>query len=180
MKRSRSREIALAAIACAVAAVALTLGSYVDFLLAAGYMIAVFAFMIPLTKRMVRGYLLAYAGAVVLSFLFTGFAVGLMQLMPETAEYVRAMHGYAKGELTDPAYNILLGSAYLSYLLGKYRDIDTALAAYNAGEGRVSLWLRDEAYSQDGKTILSTPFPETNGYLKKVKKNFKIYRILYR
>lgn len=107
-------------------------------------------------------------------------AVGLMQLMPETAEYVRAMHGYAKGELTDPAYNILLGSAYLSYLLGKYRDIDTALAAYNAGEGRVSLWLRDEAYSQDGKTILSTPFPETNGYLKKVKKNFKIYRILYR
>lgn len=107
-------------------------------------------------------------------------AVGLMQLMPETAEYVRAMHGYAKGELTDPAYNILLGSAYLSYLLGKYRDIDTALAAYNAGEGRVSLWLRDEAYSQDGKTILSTPFPETNGYLKKVKNNFKIYRILYR
>ena len=107
-------------------------------------------------------------------------AVGLMQLMPETAEYVRAMHGYAKGELTDPAYNILLGSAYLSYLLGKYRDIDTALAAYNAGEGRVSLWLRDEAYSQDGKTILSPPFPETNGYLKKVKKNFKIYRILYR
>ena len=85
MKRSRSREIALAAIACAVAAVALTLGSYVDFLLAAGYMIAVFAFMIPLTKRMVRGYLLAYAGAVVLSFLFTGFAVGLMQLLPLAA-----------------------------------------------------------------------------------------------
>lgn len=107
-------------------------------------------------------------------------AVGLMQLLPETAEYVRAMYGYAEGKLTDPAYNIRLGSAYLSYLLKKYQDLGTALAAYNAGEGRVLLWLRDETYSKDGKVILCTPFPETNGYLKKVKKNLKIYQILYR
>ena len=106
-------------------------------------------------------------------------AVGLMQLMPETAEYVRAMHGYAKGELTDPAYNILLGSAYLSYLLGKYRDIDTALAAYNAGEGNVFLWLKNSDYSDDGITLKAIPFPETAGYVEKINETFKIYKKLY-
>ena len=81
-KQSRSFEIALAAIACAVAALALTLGSYVRFLLAAGYLIAVFALMVPLSKGQVVGYALAYAGAVVLSFLFTGFVLGIMQILP--------------------------------------------------------------------------------------------------
>lgn len=84
-KQSRSSEIALAALTCAVAAVSLTLGSFVDFLLAAGYMIAVFALMVPLTQRLVRGYLLAYAGTVILSFLFTGFALGILQLLPFAA-----------------------------------------------------------------------------------------------
>ena len=81
-KQSRSFEIALAAIACAVAALALTLGSYVRLLLAAGYLIAVFALMVPLSKGQVVGYALAYAGAVVLSFLFTGFVLGIMQILP--------------------------------------------------------------------------------------------------
>ena len=81
-KQSRSFEIALAAIACAVAALALTLGSYVDFLLAAGYLIAVFALMIPLAKGQILGYCLAFAGAVILSFLFTGFVLGIMQILP--------------------------------------------------------------------------------------------------
>ena len=86
MKRqSRSFEIALAALVCAVGAVSLTLGSFVDFLLAMGYMIAVFALMVLLTKRLVRGYLLAYAGMVILAFLFTGFAMGIFQLLPFVA-----------------------------------------------------------------------------------------------
>ena len=86
MKRqSRSFEIALAALVCAVGAASLTLGSFVDFLLAMGYMIAVFALMVLLTKRLVRGYLLAYAGMVILAFLFTGFAMGIFQLLPFVA-----------------------------------------------------------------------------------------------
>ena len=86
MKRqSRSFEIALAALVCAVGAASLTLGSFVDFLLAMGYMIAVFALMVLLTKRLVRGYLLAYAGIVILAFLFTGFAMGIFQLLPFVA-----------------------------------------------------------------------------------------------
>ena len=83
MKRqSRSFETALSAIACAVAVISLTLGAYVDFLLAAGIVVAVFALMVPLSKEFIWGYLLAFAASVILSFLFTGFAVGVMRLLP--------------------------------------------------------------------------------------------------
>ena len=54
---------------------ALTAGGYVDFLLAAGYLIAVFALMIPLSKNEYWGALLAHFGAVILAFLFCGFAI---------------------------------------------------------------------------------------------------------
>ena len=83
MKRqSRSFETALSAIACAVAVISLTLGAYVDFLLAAGIVVAVFALMVPLSKEFIWGYLLAFAASVILSFLFTGFVVGVMRLLP--------------------------------------------------------------------------------------------------
>ena len=83
MKRqSRSFEIALSAIGCAVAVCALTLGAYVDFLLAAGFLIAVFALMVPVAKDFVWGYVLALIATVILSFLFTGFVVGVMRLLP--------------------------------------------------------------------------------------------------
>lgn len=84
-KQSRSFEIALSATACAVAALALTLGSYVRFLLAAGYLIAVFALMVPLSKEQLLGFGLAWAGALILAFLFTGFVLGVMQLLPFAA-----------------------------------------------------------------------------------------------
>ncbi|MBR7186462.1 MAG: hypothetical protein IKD43_03125 [Clostridia bacterium] len=81
MKRpSQSFEIALSAIACAVAAVSLTLGSYVDFLLAAGYLFAIFALMVPLSKDYLWGSLLAFVGASLLAFLFCGFAI--FQVLP--------------------------------------------------------------------------------------------------
>ena len=83
MKRSsHSFELALSAIACAVAVCALTLGSYVDALLAAGTIVAVFALMVPLAKDMVRGYLFAFFGASALALLFTGFVVGVMRILP--------------------------------------------------------------------------------------------------
>lgn len=74
-KPTKSFEIALSAIACAVAAVALTVGCYVDFLLGAGYIIAVFAMQIPLSKDFWWGSLLAAVGAFLLSFLFYGFSI---------------------------------------------------------------------------------------------------------
>lgn len=76
MKRpSKSFEIALSAIACAFAAITLTLGAYVDVLLAAGYLLAVFALMVPLSKEFVWGCALAFIGASLLSFLSSAFKI---------------------------------------------------------------------------------------------------------
>lgn len=96
-------------------------------------------------------------------------AVGLMQLLPSTAA---AMKPDAEIDLFDPATNITLGVKYLAYLIKKFNDTDTALFAYNAGEGNVSRWL-----SEQGKTKLtSCPFKATNAYVDKIKKSMKYYR----
>lgn len=107
-------------------------------------------------------------------------AIGLMQILPSTAAFMRERYHMDEGSLFDPHYNLLIGAKYLSYLENRFSDLDTVIMAYNAGEGRVSLWLKDKRYSPDGKKLTSTPFAETNAYLKKVKKNFLIYRIFYR
>ncbi len=74
MKRpSKSFEIVLSAIATAVAALSLTMGSYVGFMMAGGYVLAVFALMLPLSKQFWWGALIAYAASCILAFLFCGF-----------------------------------------------------------------------------------------------------------
>ena len=81
MKRPlKSFEIALSAIACAFSALALTLGSYVEVLLAAGYLLAVFALMVPLSKEFIWGNALAFIGASLLAFLFN--MGGILRLVP--------------------------------------------------------------------------------------------------
>lgn len=107
-------------------------------------------------------------------------AVGLMQLLPETAKFICAREGfpYEEEKLTDGEYNAKLGCAYLGYLLEKF-SVREAIAAYNAGEGRVRAWLDDPAYSADGVTISVIPFPETERYVKKVMKFRKIYEFYY-
>lgn len=71
MKRtSKSYEIALSAISCAIAAAALILGGYVDVLLGFGIIIAVFAVMIPLGERLTWGGVLCYLGAALLALPF--------------------------------------------------------------------------------------------------------------
>jgi soluble lytic murein transglycosylase len=53
------------------------------------------------------------------------------------------------------------------------------LAAYNAGEGTVREWLKNEAYSSDGVILRNVPYAETKGYMKKIKKYYTIYRKIY-
>lgn len=109
-------------------------------------------------------------------------AIGLMQLMPSTAEFVCSMHdiGFEPERLTEGEYNMRLGCLYLEYLLGRFACRETAIAAYNAGEGVVDKWLREKKYSRDGERLRKIPYPETARYVKKVEKNFRIYRFLYR
>lgn len=103
-------------------------------------------------------------------------AVGLMQLMPATAEYIAQKNGleYDSACLTEPEYNITLGTAYFSYLLEIFGDTDTAICAYNAGPNKVKEWLQNDEYSKNG-VLLSTPYPATNYYLAKIRQNVQIY-----
>ena len=109
-------------------------------------------------------------------------AIGLMQLMPSTAEEIAGRLGveYDSTMLTDPETNIAYGSFYLNYL---YRNLgenwETACAAYNAGIGKVSGWLKDSKYSDDGVSLKSIPIAETDNYVKRINKYKQKYKELY-
>lgn len=108
-------------------------------------------------------------------------AVGLMQLMPETAKYIcgKISEEYDGERLKEPEFNIMLGVYYLSYLQKRFDNVSEALAAYNAGEGRVAEWLRGAEYSEDGKTLKKIPIKETDDYVKKVLRAIDKYERLY-
>lgn len=108
-------------------------------------------------------------------------AVGIMQIKPSTAEYICAREkiAFEAEKLKDGAYNTALGCRYLAYLMERFPVRETALAAYNAGEGTVARWLADRMYSSDGITLDEIPYAETRGYVKKIKKFMKIYRFYY-
>ena len=107
-------------------------------------------------------------------------AVGLMQLMPDTAKFIAQKNGivFSKNRLIEPEYNITLGTAYIKYLVDIFGDTDTALCAYNAGPTRVKEWLLDPEFS-DGERLYSTPYKATNYYLTKIKQNITIYTKFY-
>jgi soluble lytic murein transglycosylase len=112
-------------------------------------------------------------------------AKGLMQVLPSTAQYAarRAGVGYDYGRLiSDPAYNLQLGSAYLGELIDdEGGSVEMALAAYNAGAGRVAQWV--QAFG-DPRTaavdpvdwIERIPFDETRDYVERVAENIAVYR----
>ena len=81
-------------------------------------------------------------------------AIGLMQLLPETAKGIAARTGGSKfrvADLYDPEINVRYGAWYLRHLIQRYGDERTALAAYNAGEATVDPWL------ERGRPSSSTP-----------------------
>lgn len=104
-------------------------------------------------------------------------AVGLMQILPMTAEWVDQKIGINldKNNLFEPSVNIEIGTYYLAYLLNIFDNVDNVICAYNAGLGNVQKWLANEEYSLDGETLTNIPFEETSNYLIKVKKCLKVY-----
>ena len=114
-------------------------------------------------------------------------AIGLMQMMPSTFEWLTKdvlRDHLSSGMLYDPETNIKYGTYYLSRLYNRFGDWDTALAAYNGGEGNVSDWLADSRYTKDGKKLIIDNIPkefaETKNYVKKVNKAFEKYKTLYK
>ncbi len=106
-------------------------------------------------------------------------ACGLMQIMPETAEWMNEKYslGMENIDLFSPETNIRIGCRYLSYLTERFGNTELAVTAYNGGEGNVSEWLKK--YSFDGKTLLNVPYKETANYIKKVNARYEIYSKLY-
>jgi soluble lytic murein transglycosylase len=112
-------------------------------------------------------------------------ARGLMQLMPGTASDVaRKMRLPFSTErlTTDGAYNVLLGRAYLEKLIDDFAgSYPLAIAAYNAGPGRVRQWLRDYGDPRGGGIdmvdwIENIPIGETRNYVHRVLETLQIYR----
>jgi soluble lytic murein transglycosylase len=101
-------------------------------------------------------------------------AVGLMQLLPETAKGIAVRTGgrrFVVDDLLDPEINVRYGSWYLRHLLDRYDDTETALAAYHAGQGNVDRWRRAGVGIQ---------FPETRAYVEDVTALRRVYAKAYR
>jgi soluble lytic murein transglycosylase len=111
-------------------------------------------------------------------------ATGLMQLMPATADYIARKSGgtrFTRSDLATPQINIAYGTWYLRYLLTKYHgDTVLALAAYNAGEGKVDEWWHDaSARGEPFNVAQHIPFPETRDYIQRVLSAREEYRRKY-
>ncbi|MEW6116121.1 MAG: transglycosylase SLT domain-containing protein [Nitrospirota bacterium] len=98
-------------------------------------------------------------------------ALGLMQMMPQTAQRLNKSVKVAlrhSSDLYDPKTNILLGSHYLSNLITKFGSLPLAIAAYNGGEDAVNEWLQKGSYRTIDEFIEDIPYDETRNYVKKV------------
>lgn len=110
-------------------------------------------------------------------------ARGLMQISPQTGKWaseVLNLEGYKEENLFKAEVNIKIGSWYLNKLFKEFNgDLDLILMAYNAGSGNVNKWLKDLEHSKDGVSIDNVPFKETENYVKRINKNYKIYSVVY-
>lgn len=108
-------------------------------------------------------------------------AVGLMQLMPETAAWIvqsARWQGADDPDLTDPEDNLELGTCYLAYLGERFgADERAVVAAYNAGQGIVSTWLAEA----DGKALDldGIVYPETRAFVQRVEEWLEYYQRAY-
>jgi soluble lytic murein transglycosylase len=110
-------------------------------------------------------------------------AEGLMQILPQTAEFLAHRSGattFTVADLGTPQVNIAYGSYYLRYLLDHYGQSKVlALAAYNGGIANVDRWVTEARDRGRRLTIGTIPFPETQAYVRKVLKAERDYRHTY-
>lgn len=110
-------------------------------------------------------------------------AIGLMQVMPPTgAELARAHgpEGFTRESLTKPEVNLHLGAAFFVDMSRRYDDeLPLVLSAYNAGPTRATRWRSYPEASDPLRFTERIPFTETRGYVKSVRRNLGLYRVLY-
>lgn len=108
-------------------------------------------------------------------------AKGLMQIMDATGEWgykeIDQQQAFSAEMLFDPEINVEIGCWYLRKLIDQYKNVDMALAAYNAGSGNVAKWIANPEYF-DGQALYNIPFKETANYMKRVNNSKRIYEKL--
>jgi len=109
------------------------------------------------------------------------FAIGLMQILPQTGEQIATALGetYHEDSLYDPETNIRYGCWYLRHLLDQLgEDPAYAIAAYNAGPKAVGKWLRKKKDEPQEIFIAEIPYQETNRYVRKVMTAYRKYEVM--
>lgn len=112
-------------------------------------------------------------------------AIGLMQIMPKTAQYVADIKNYPEklnmSKLRRPEMNMKVGQDYLEYLLnGRYAkgDVVSLLVSYNAGPGNLLKWRKRMGENTDTLLFIEMlPVHETRDYVERVMSNYWIYRL---
>jgi soluble lytic murein transglycosylase len=110
-------------------------------------------------------------------------ALGLMQILPETAAFIAQRTGgveFTTADLATPAVNVAYGSWYLRYLLDHYGGEELpAVAAYNAGLGKVDAWVAKAREEGRALSASEIPYPETRAYVERVLSAQRAYRSTY-
>lgn len=111
-------------------------------------------------------------------------ARGLMQIMPETGEWIAHKLDedatYTDDSLYEPDVSLRYGCWYLNWLMKRYSgDRTLATAAYHAGHGKVDQWLKDPEVSPDGTTLSVIPYASTSTYVRRVMTACEKYQELY-
>ncbi|WP_234407866.1 lytic transglycosylase domain-containing protein [Anaerosinus massiliensis] len=110
-------------------------------------------------------------------------AIGLMQLMPDTANWIAKQtedHKFTLEDLNDPEINIRFGTWYLASLNKEFKGNEILmLAAYNAGRGNVKEWMNRNNWDMSFSDIDKIPYKETREYVTKVMKSKAYYKKLY-
>ncbi len=121
--------------------------------------------------------------------LFEGFvrssagARGLMQITPDTGEYISGLLGwppnYSSSDLYRPIVSVTLGATYLQQQSLRFNDdLFTTLAAYNAGPEAAPIW-RDLSGPDSDLFLEIIRFQETGDYIRSIYENYDMYRNLY-
>ncbi|AFY88415.1 transglycosylase SLT domain-containing protein [Chroococcidiopsis thermalis] len=107
-------------------------------------------------------------------------AVGLMQVMPGTAQYIAEKINVSEYNLENPQDNIQLGTWYMDYTHNRFDNYSLlAIASYNAGWSNVEKWLKRFNTQDPDEFVESIPFGETQGYVRQVFGNYWNYLRLY-
>lgn len=109
-------------------------------------------------------------------------AVGIMQLMPETAKWIRDSTNMevSLDQLHQVQVNIHMGAWYVNWLLDHFDgNLNYAIAAYNAGQGNVNKWRTSNVWNGSEDTVSNIPIGETRHYVQRVLYYYKKYQTIY-